>query len=96
MHPHKKFFFIGFNALNKAEEFLFKAFLENGKSEVYWDIDRTFFESNHSAGSFIRKYKKQWKYYEKNQLKQISDHFIAEKNIEIILDYMIQTSIQWF
>ena len=83
-HPHKKFFFIGFNALNKAEEFLFKAFLENGKSEVYWDIDRTFFESNHSAGSFIRKYKKQWKYYEKNQLKQISDHFIAEKNIEII------------
>ena len=83
-HPHKKFFFIGFNALNKAEEFLFKAFLENGQSEVYWDIDRAFFESNHSAGSFIRKYKKEWKYYEKNQLKQISDHFLAEKNIEII------------
>ena len=83
-HPHKKFFFIGFNALNKAEEFLFEAFLESEQSEVYWDIDRTFFESNHSAGSFIRNYKTKWKYYEKNGLKQISNHFLAEKNIEII------------
>ncbi|MDC1343729.1 PD-(D/E)XK nuclease family protein, partial [Flavobacteriaceae bacterium] len=83
-HPHKKFFFIGFNALNKAEEFLFEAFLENEQSEVYWDIDRAFFKSNHSAGSFIRKYKTKWKYYEKNTLKQISNNFLSEKNIEII------------
>ena len=74
-HAHKKFFFIGFNALNKAEESLFKLFLENGQSEVYWDIDHAFFDTNHAAGNFIRKYKKEWKYYEKNKIKQISSHF---------------------
>lgn len=80
----KNFFFIGFNALNKSEEFLFQQFLENGNSEMYWDIDRAFYESNHTAGSFIRKYKKEWTYYEKNDLKKIGDHFLAQKNIEII------------
>ena len=83
-HVHKKFFFIGFNALNKAEESLFKLFLENGQSEVYWDIDHAFFDTNHAAGNFIRKYKKEWKYYEKNKIKKISSHFTSKKNIEII------------
>ncbi len=79
-----KFFFIGFNALNSAEEKLFQTFLESGNSEVYWDLDRTFYESNHSAGNFIRKYKKEWQYYEKNELKQLGDHFLIDKNIEVI------------
>ena len=83
-HAHKKFFFIGFNALNKAEESLFELFLENGQSEVYWDIDHAFFDTNHAAGNFIRKYKKEWKYYEKNKIKKISSHFNSKKNIEII------------
>ena len=80
----KKFFFIGFNALNKSEELLFQLFLEYGNSEIYWDIDKTFFEKNHSAGNFIRKYKKDWKYFEKNELKNLSNHFLSEKNIEVI------------
>lgn len=83
-HNHKKFFFIGFNALNKAEESLFELFLDNGQSEVYWDIDQVFFDSNHAAGNFIRKYKKDWKFYEKNTIKKISSHFGSKKIIEII------------
>ena len=83
-NSHKKFFFIGFNALNKAEETLFKIILDNQSSEIYWDIDRTFFDGAHSAGSFIRKYKKEWSYFEKNKLKVISSNFNSEKNIEII------------
>ena len=79
-----KFFFIGFNALNKSEELLFQLFLEYGNSEIYWDIDKTFFEKNHSAGNFIRKYKKDWKYFEKNELKNLSNHFLSKKNIEVI------------
>jgi hypothetical protein len=59
----KKFFFIGFNALNKAEEILFQKVLESGNSEIYWDLDETFFKTNHQAGKFIRKYKNEWKYY---------------------------------
>ena len=80
----KKFFFIGFNALNKAEEFLFQKMLENGNSEIYWDIDIAFFEGNHQAGNFVRKYKNEWKYYEKNDLKSLGNSFQTEKNIEVI------------
>ncbi|WP_299062948.1 PD-(D/E)XK nuclease family protein [uncultured Polaribacter sp.] len=80
----KKFFFIGFNALNKAEEFLFQKLLETGNSEIYWDIDAAFFNGNHQAGKFIRKYKKKWKYYEKNELKTLGNTFNQPKNIEVI------------
>ena len=81
---HKKFFFIGFNALNKAEEFLFQKVLESNNSEIYWDLDVLFFNTNHQAGTFIRKYKKEWKYYEKNPLKTLSNSFSGPKNIQII------------
>jgi len=80
----KKFFFIGFNALNKAEEYIFQEFLGNGNSEIYWDLDATFYKGNHQAGNFIRKYKKNWKYFEKNDLKIIHNSFSQLKNIEII------------
>lgn len=80
----KKFFFIGFNALNKAEELLFQKVLEVGNSEIYWDIDTAFFTGNHQAGKFIRQYKKEWKYYEKNELKTLENSFSTPKNIHVI------------
>mgnify|MGYP003917889459 FL=1 len=83
-HSQKKFFFIGFNALNKSEEYLFQEFLLTNRTEIYWDIDLAFFESNHTAGSFIRKYKNEWKYYENNDIKLIGDNFSKSKNIEVI------------
>ncbi|WP_299671438.1 PD-(D/E)XK nuclease family protein [uncultured Polaribacter sp.] len=83
-NAHKKFFFIGFNALNKAEEFLFQKVLETENSDIYWDLDEIFFNSNHQAGTFIRKYKKEWKYYEKNPLKTLSNSFATPKNIQVI------------
>nr|WP_243456862.1 PD-(D/E)XK nuclease family protein [Polaribacter batillariae] len=83
-NSNKKIFFIGFNALNKAEEFLFQKVLENGNSEIYWDLDEAFFKSNHQAGTFIRKYKKEWKYYEKHDLKTLGNSFSEPKNIQVI------------
>ena len=83
-NQNKKYYFIGFNALNTAEEFLFQEFLSAGNTEVYWDIDKTFYEGNHQAGSFLRKYKKQWKYYEKNSIETIKYYFSESKNIQVI------------
>jgi hypothetical protein len=83
-NKNKKFFFIGFNALNKAEELLFQKVLEGGNSEIYWDLDETFFNSNHQAGKFIRKYKSSWRYYEKNQIKSLGNSFSAPKKIQVI------------
>lgn len=83
-NKNKKFFFIGFNALNKAEELLFQRVLQMGNSEIYWDIDEVFFNSNHQAGKFIREYKANWRYYEKNPLKSLGNLFSVPKNIEVI------------
>ncbi|WP_405611025.1 PD-(D/E)XK nuclease family protein [Polaribacter sp. Asnod1-A03] len=83
-NKHKKFFFIGFNALNTAEEYLFQKVLERGKSEIYWDIDEAFFYNNHQAGRFIRRFKNEWKYYEKNEIKTIGNTFSQPKKIEVI------------
>ncbi len=83
-NANKKFFFIGFNALNKAEEMLLQKTLERGNAEVYWDIDEAFFNSNHQAGRFIRKYKNEWKYYEKNKLKSLGNKFSKPKEIQVV------------
>ncbi|WP_299014429.1 PD-(D/E)XK nuclease family protein [uncultured Polaribacter sp.] len=83
-NSQKKYIFIGFNALNKAEEFLFQEVLAQGNADIYWDLDETFFKGNHQAGTFIRKYKKTWKYYEKNTLKSLSNNFSKPKNIQVI------------
>ena len=72
------------NALNKAEEFLFQQLLSAGKTDVYWDIDSSFLKNNHQAGTFIRKYKAEWKYYLTNPMLTVSSNFELEKNIEVI------------
>ena len=83
-NTHKNFIFMGFNALNKAEEFLFQQLLSAGKTTIYWDIDTVFLENKHQAGTFIRKYKATWKYYLSNPMLVGSSHFNQNKNIEII------------
>ena len=83
-HPDKKYFFIGFNALNAAEEFIFQAFLEAGNTKVFWDIDQSFYESNHQAGSFLRKYKTTWPYYQNHEIESIANNFASPKNIQVI------------
>ena len=83
-NTHKKHIFIGFNALNKAEELLIQKVLVVEHSDIYWDIDDQFLYSNHQAGSFIRKYMTQWKYYQKNAVKTVGHSFGSKKNIQII------------
>lgn len=77
--------FVGFNALNKAEEKIIQELLENGNTEIYWDTDRYFLEDkDHDAGLFIRKHLNSWKYFNHNQPQWIYDYFSGEKNIQLI------------
>src|SRR5690606_20539956 len=63
----KKLVFLGFNALNTAEETIIQELLQNGLAEIFWDIEKTFFENNiHDAGLFSRSYKDKWTYFKKN------------------------------
>ncbi|MBN2611942.1 MAG: PD-(D/E)XK nuclease family protein [Bacteroidales bacterium] len=51
----KKFIFIGFNALNKAEERLLNHLKTKGMAEFLWDYDHYYINNSvHEAGFFIR------------------------------------------
>ncbi|MGV8879857.1 MAG: PD-(D/E)XK nuclease family protein [Sphingobacteriaceae bacterium] len=53
---HKKLIFIGFNALNKAEEYLFKQWQAAGKALFYFDVDTYYLDDElQEAGLFIRR-----------------------------------------
>lgn len=81
----KTFIFIGFNALNKAEEQIIQHILQHHSSEIYWDLDPYFLNDPvHDAGLFIRQHKKQWPYFRENSLKGIKENFLKEKHINII------------
>ncbi len=77
--------FIGFNALNTAEQRMIQELLEAGNTEIYWDVDRIFFEDEkHSASHFIRKYVKEWKYFKNNTPLFIAANFEKEKKLRFI------------
>lgn len=61
--------FIGFNALNKSEENIFQELLDNEMASIYWDANESFFKGTNEAGYFLRKYKKEWIYFQKNPFK---------------------------
>ncbi|NJB71315.1 hypothetical protein GGR42_001777 [Saonia flava] len=81
----KQHIFIGFNALNKAEDYIIQKILEYGIGDIYWDIDSYFLEDPiHDAGYFIRQHKKNWPYFRDNPLKGFSNIYLSQKNIQVI------------
>jgi len=63
-NPNSQYCFIGFNALNKAEQHLIKELAETGNSRIFWDADRAFFNDQpHAASHFMRSYFSKWKHY---------------------------------
>ena len=78
---NSKIALIGFNALNKAEEKIFKSLLESNIANVYWDCDAYYINSKKEAGSFLRNYKSSWTYFESNPFHKVSDNFSENKNI---------------
>jgi len=76
-----KHVFIGFNALNTAEEHILQALLAQEGNTVYWDMDQVFLETkNHPAAHFIWQYKNEWQYYKNHPFKQISEHYQSPKH----------------
>jgi len=84
-HGTQEHIFIGFNALNTAEQQIIQELLETGHTEVYWDIDPYFYnDAQHSASTFVRSYIKDWKYYQNNSIPPLSPHYELDKNITIV------------
>ena len=80
----KKHYFLGFNALNKAEQTIFQELLETGNTSVYWDMDSVLLEDkDHSASLFLRTYRNNWNYYKKNPITFI-DSPLEKREITIV------------
>ena len=76
--------FVGFNALNKAEEKIIQELLHHNVATIYWDIDSFYYKSNHSSSSFIKNYYENWSYYKNNPFHWMTNSFSSKKNIKII------------
>lgn len=76
--------FLGFNALNKAEEKIFDTLLKNDKAKIAWDINKEYLdEKHHPANNFIRKYIDKWQAYKRNII-DLQTPLNSKKYIEII------------
>ncbi len=77
-------YFLGFNALNTSEELIFQELLQQGLATVFWDSDAVFFKNKtHIASHFLRKYKAEWKHYEKHPFSFVTNDFQNEKEISV-------------
>jgi len=77
----KKYVFIGFNALNKCEEFLFTYLKNIDKALFAWDYDNSFVKNKyHQAGFFIRENLKKFP----SSFEEIENSLNNNHNINII------------
>ena len=82
---NENYVFVGFNALNKAEEIIIQELLQQNMASIYWDIDTKFVEDTiHDAGLFIRAHKSQWHYFNKEHFNWLSKHYTSTKRINCI------------
>ena len=82
---NQKHVFLGFNALNTAEENIIQELLQNDLASIYWDIDTVFINKKyHDAGLFARKHKDSWKYFNKHPFNWIKEHYSENKNINVL------------
>ncbi len=82
---NKKHIFIGFNALNKAEQTIFQELLESKKTSIYWDLDQYFYlNKKHSASYFVRDYFLNWQALENKTPETVANNYKNEKYITII------------
>jgi hypothetical protein len=78
-------YFVGFNALNKAESFLIQGIMDANRGTVFWDIDTYFYnDTQHHAGRFIRKYFESWKHLRAQKKPVLSSYYGEEKTINLI------------
>jgi hypothetical protein len=83
-NPDKQYVFLGFNALNTAEETIIQKLLQNNLAKVYWDIDTVFMDNKkHDAALFTRQHKSKWPYFNNNPFNWVSNNYSKEKNISV-------------
>ena len=80
----KQHVFLGFNALNTAEETIIQKLLQNNLAKTYWDIDNVFLNNpKHDAALFIRQHKVTWNHFKTQPFNWITNNYSEDKNISV-------------
>ncbi|WP_424492685.1 PD-(D/E)XK nuclease family protein [Salinimicrobium sp. GXAS 041] len=80
-NPH---IFLGFNALNNAEQKILQKMESLGVAQIFWDIDEVFLkDTQHDASLFMRRYKRDWPMYQDKNFEFVSRNFSGSKNIQM-------------
>lgn len=83
---YDKLLFIGFNALNAAEEQILRSLYQEGIADFYWDVDEYYFkDEDQEAGNFLRKSKLVQELIDKKDFRYMHKSLSEiPKNIEIV------------
>ena len=79
--PNETLFFVGLNALSKAEETIISHCVEKLNAKFLWTADQLYLQKHHQAGRFIRKYNDK---YQSKKFNHISNNFEEKKDIHIL------------
>ncbi len=80
-----KHIFIGFNALNKAEQVIMQELVSADLAEIIWDADDHFLkDTKHSVSLFMQSYKKEWNIYQNGTFPKQPENFIKTKTIQLV------------
>lgn len=81
-------YFVGFNALSKAEEEMIRLLIQQGKTQTLWDVDDFYIKNKyHRAGNWLRDYSnpKSKNYLSKGPFNWLSNDLSTDsKQLEII------------
>ncbi|UFH52795.1 PD-(D/E)XK nuclease family protein [Spirosoma sp. KNUC1025] len=86
---YERIYFVGFNALSRAEEQIIRVLVEAQKAELVWDADQYYInDKRQEAGEFLRRYRDDgWFFSRQNRedLNQLSNNLTGtEKNVRVV------------
>ncbi|MBD2754229.1 PD-(D/E)XK nuclease family protein [Spirosoma validum] len=86
---YERVYFVGFNALSRAEEQIIRVLVDAQKAELIWDADQYYINDwRQEAGEFLRRYRDNgWFFSKQNHedLAQMSNNLLGtEKNIRVV------------
>lgn len=86
---YERVYFVGFNALSRAEEQIIRVLVDAQKAELIWDVDQYYINDwRQESGEFLRRYRDNgWFFSKQNRedLAQLSNNLLGtEKNIRVV------------
>ena len=86
---YERVYFVGFNALSRAEEHIIRVLVDAQKAELIWDADPYYLnDRRQEAGEFLRQYRDNgWFFSKQNHedVRRLSNNLLGtEKNIRVV------------